>query len=46
MELLTQEQRSKLNQLRLQRTGMASLADPETAQVLNLTAEQTRCMRG
>ena len=27
MELLTQEQRSKLNQLRLQRTGMASLAD-------------------
>ena len=26
MELLTSEQRSKLNQLRLQRTGMASLA--------------------
>ena len=40
MELLTQEQRSKLNQLRLQRTGMASLAEAETAQLLELTAQQ------
>ncbi len=42
MELLTQEQRSKLNQLRLQRTGMASLAEAETAQLLELTAGAAR----
>jgi hypothetical protein len=50
MELLTQEQRSKLNQLRLQRTGMASLTEAEMAQLLELTAEQreavTRLMAG
>ncbi|MHB9077419.1 MAG: secretin N-terminal domain-containing protein [Pirellulaceae bacterium] len=40
MELLTQEQRSKLNQLRLQRAGMLSLSEPETAQLLELTPEQ------
>ncbi|MHB0959816.1 MAG: secretin N-terminal domain-containing protein [Pirellulaceae bacterium] len=40
MELLTQEQRSKLNQLRLQRTGMVSLSETETAQMLELTSEQ------
>ena len=40
MALLTQEQRSRLNQLRLQRTGMVSLSEPETAQLLELTPEQ------
>ncbi len=39
-ELLTQEQRSKLNQLRLQRTGMASLADDEMARLLGLSDDQ------
>lgn len=39
-ELLTQEQRSKLNQLRLQRTGMASLADDEMARLLGLSEDQ------
>ena len=40
LELLTQEQRSKLNELRLQRTGMASLANEGTAKLLALTVEQ------
>lgn len=40
LELLTQEQRSRLAQLKLARVGLVSLADVETAQVLELTDEQ------
>ncbi len=40
MELLTLEQRSKLSQLRLQRSGMASLAEPDMAQLLELSPPQ------
>ncbi len=40
MELLTLQQRSQLHQLRLQRIGMTSLAEPDMAQVLKLTQPQ------
>ena len=40
MELLTIEQRSKLSQLKLQRTGMASLAQGDMAQLLELSPPQ------
>ena len=43
-ELLTQEQRSILSQLRLRRAGMLSLADAELAQLLELTAEQRQAV--
>ncbi len=42
MKLLTIEQRSKLDQLHLQRAGMASLGDPDMAQKLELSEEQAR----
>ena len=40
LELLTMEQRSKLNQIRVRQGGMATLGDPSIAQVLGLTDEQ------
>ncbi len=39
-ELLTLEQRARLNQLKIARAGMTSLADDEVATALGLTAEQ------
>jgi type II secretory pathway component GspD/PulD (secretin) len=44
LALLTQEQRSKLNQLRLRKTGLASLAEPEMAQLLALDAAQQQAI--
>jgi len=38
--LLTLEQRAKLNQIKIARDGMVSLADDEVAQTLDLSAEQ------
>ncbi len=40
LALLTQDQRSKLNQLQLQKKRMSSLVDPEIALALELTSEQ------
>ncbi len=40
MKLLSLAQRSKLNQLRLQRGGMGTLAEPNMVQLLQFSAEQ------
>lgn len=42
MELLTLEQRGKLNQLRLRRHGMSTLKRPDMARMLELTEDQKR----
>ncbi|MFO7904860.1 MAG: hypothetical protein R6U98_19510 [Pirellulaceae bacterium] len=42
MELLTLEQRSKLNQLRLRRDGMSTLNRPDMVRMLELTEAQQR----
>ncbi len=39
-ELLTEDQRKKLQQIQLERTGMVALGDPDVAKQLNLTDDQ------
>ena len=46
MALLTLTQRERLNQLRVLRMGMASLAEPEVASIIGLDAEQREKVLG